>query len=187
MKKTLSYILLSFFTGLFLATTVCSLNITIARTFDPTENRLIAEDPAVIYDLPYKQPIIPKPNYLPGPEEDQQIDSEETIGGGRLFVTTILPRIAVMMIGFVGSLSLAFLVIAGFRFATNYGNDEAIDAAKKQAIFSVLGFLLALLSYAIVAILTNIKFVDDATQRTGPTEAETEETTTETTDDSQSD
>lgn len=167
MKKTLIYILLAIIT--LTQTSALSAN---ADALKSTQHLIAAETQEIPKPDAYQQPIIPKPTFLPGPSENQQEDyrannDPSKVGGLRLFVIQILPRIAIMMIGFVGSLSLVFLLISGFRFATNYGNDEAIDSAKKQAMFSVIGFMLALLSYTIVAILTNIEFVNDNTERTG--------------------
>ncbi len=118
----------------------------------------------------YVTPIIPKPDNIPGPEESAQGEQE------KIFGNKILPRIAVIAIGLVGGLSLLFLVIAGVRFATAFGNEEAVGNAKKQAIFAVVGLVLAMLSYAIVSILTNIRFVGDTSPDTVPTTEEPAET-----------
>ena len=67
------------------------------------------------------------------------------------------------MIGFVGGMSLIFLVIAGVRFATAYGNDEAAQKGKHQATYAIIGLIIALLSYTIVKIITNIKIEGDQT------------------------
>ena len=60
------------------------------------------------------------------------------------------------MIGFVGSMAFLFLVVAGVRYITAYGDEEAAGNAKNQAIYAVVGLVIALLSYTIVAIITNI-------------------------------
>ena len=43
-----------------------------------------------------------------------------------------------------------------------YGNDDAVADAKKQIIYSIAGFLMALLAFAIVRIIVNIR-IDTAT------------------------
>ena len=142
MKKLLIYILL-----------------TVTLTISMGQLAMAAETDGDLESVGYERPIIPQPQYLPGPSEGQQESSKNVFG------EKVLPRLAVMMTGFVGGMALVFLVIAGLRFAVSYGNDESIENAKKQAIFSIIGLLLALLAYAIVTILTNVEFVDDTTNR----------------------
>lgn len=112
---------------------------------------------------PFQPTLIPKPDYLPGPNPT----SQEAGGGTRKILTdTILPRYTIMLIGFVGSLALIYLVIGGVRFATAYGNDEATQKAKEQVIYALIAFILALLSYAIITIVINLKFEGNTTQLT---------------------
>ena len=107
----------------------------------------------------YTAPTIPKPDLLPGPDEARQKDK----GTRNILIDTILPFYGVGIIGFVGMLSIIFLIIAGVRFATAYGNDEAIQKAKGQAMYALIGLVIAILSYAIVRIITNIKYEDNTT------------------------
>lgn len=103
--------------------------------------------------LTYTQSTIPKPATIPGPTGGGSNDALR-----KTLVTKVLPRIAVGMIGTVASLSLVFLVIAGIRFATAYGNDEVIQKAKKQAIYAIIGLVVALMSYTIVTIVSNFNY-----------------------------
>jgi len=143
MKKTIIYILLIFLLSI-------SIIETTALAKDPQINSrtLIADDA-------YKPTIIPKPSLLPGPDEERQ---KKEKGARSILTDTILPFYAIALIGFVGMISLVFLIIAGVRFATAYGNDEAIQKAKDQAVYALVGLVIALLSYAIVRIITNIKY-----------------------------
>lgn len=104
----------------------------------------------------FVQPTIPQPQTVPG----DGINTKKTL------TETLLPRYAVGLIGFVSMAALVFLVIAGVRFATAYGNEEAVETAKKQIIYSILALLIALLSYTIVSIIINLKFEGDTTVRT---------------------
>lgn len=137
MKKTIIYILLV------LITSISTIGIT------ANASSIIAEDST------YERTIIPKPDLLPGPDEATQ---EGQGGAENILIDTILPYFAVGLIGFVGILSVVFLLIAGVRFATTYGDDEAIQKAKDQAMYALVGLILALLSYTIVRIVTNIKY-----------------------------
>ena len=98
---------------------------------------------------------IPKPDLLPGPTVLQQ----QTEGTRKIFTEKILPSIAVGAIGLVGGISLVFLVIGGVRFTIAYGNEESVTNAKNQIMYSIIGFIIALLAYAIVTAVTRIDIV----------------------------
>lgn len=115
-----------------------------------TPNIAYAED-----DTPTRKfvpAVIPKATNLPGPDTDTDKSNRKILG------ETVLPKIAVFIIGFVGGLSILFLVIGGVRFAMAYGNEEDITNAKNQVVYAIVGLLISLLSYAIVAIIINLKF-----------------------------
>ena len=99
--------------------------------------------------------IPPKSNFLPGPSEK---DFKNEKGVSETLTNNVLPKIAVYLIGIVGGAAMLFLVIAGVRFSTAYGNDESIQKAKNQALYAVVGIVVALLSYTIVQIVFNINF-----------------------------
>ena len=104
----------------------------------------------------FDAPIIPKPRFIPGPDEKEQNDTK---GGARgFFVDTILPFFGVRMVGFTGGVALLFLIISGVRFVTSYGNEEDIKKAKDQAMYAIIGFVIALISYAVVTIIINLEF-----------------------------
>lgn len=75
-----------------------------------------------------------------------RLGSEEILGIVRLIQTVI------------GSVALLFLIIAGLRMVANAGNEEVIDKAKKQIIYSVVGLLLIMVSESLVR---EIFFVND--------------------------
>lgn len=103
-----------------------------------------------------QQSVIPKPDGIPGIEQNQQADGG--LNTRNLLTEQVLPRFAVGTIGFVGTLSILFLIIGGVRFATAYGREEQIESAKKQITWSIAGFLIALLSYTIVSIVVQLDF-----------------------------
>lgn len=117
------------------------------------EENFAAEEAALLnklQDPDYVQSAIPKPTTLPGPEGENADRASLT--------SSILPRIAVGIIGFAGAAALIFLIIGGVRYATAYGEDEAVEKAKKQVMYAIIGFFLAILSYTIVTIITNLNF-----------------------------
>jgi hypothetical protein len=111
---------------------------------------LMSLSPAYAGDA--KQPLtIPEISTLPGPSvEDQES------GTRNILVERILPRAIITIVGFVGVAALVFLVVSGVRFAMAYGNEESIEKAKNQIIYAIVGFLIALLSYTIVRIVSNL-------------------------------
>lgn len=107
----------------------------------------------------FQSPIPPKPDYLPGP--DETILKDDASGTFRkTLITATLPRFAVILTGIVGIAAFLFLIISGIRFATAYTNEEAYEGAKKQAIYALVGFLIALLAYTVVNIIINIDFAN---------------------------
>lgn len=107
-----------------------------------------------VFAQDYKPSLIPKPDNLPGPviTESNQ-DQQRAVFGERL-----LPRFAIGFIGFVGAASVIFLVIGGVRYAMLYGNEEGVEKAKNQVVYAIVGLLVALLSYTIVTIVSNLDF-----------------------------
>lgn len=110
------------------------------------------------YARDFAPPTIPQPQTLPGQGVETKLD----------LVQSVLPKYAVGLVGFVAMGALVFLVIAGVRFVTAYGNEEAVETAKKQIIYSIVALLVALLSYTIVSIIINIKFEGDQTGKQTP-------------------
>ncbi len=101
-----------------------------------------------------KEIIPPKPDNLPGPSKEDF----EKAGASRILTASVLPKLTVYLIGIVAGVSVLFLVISGVRFATAYGNEEDTEKAKNQAVYAVVGIVLALLAYTIVQVILNIKF-----------------------------
>lgn len=61
-------------------------------------------------------------------------------------VTSIINLLLVI----VGIASVVMLIIGGFRYIFSQGNEKNIGAAKDTILYSVVGLIVALLSYAIV-------------------------------------
>ncbi len=77
---------------------------------------------------------------------------------GQGFQKALLPNITKAVIGLTGGLSLLFVIIGSVQILTAYGNDERLVAAKKTLTWAIAGLVIALLSYAVVQIITSIKF-----------------------------
>ncbi|MFA5352274.1 MAG: pilin [Candidatus Gracilibacteria bacterium] len=62
------------------------------------------------------------------------------------------------LIGWTAALSVVFLIIGGYQYLTAIGNDEQIKKAHKTITWSLIGVALAMLAFAIVQIVVNLKF-----------------------------
>lgn len=71
-------------------------------------------------------------------------------------LTALLVNIMKGFLGIIAVWAVAFIVIGGFRMVVSSGNEEAVLAAKKTITWAVLGLLVAVLSFAIVAIVQNL-------------------------------
>ena len=149
MKKLLKHISL-----IILISIVANITATVVSAAD-----LIAADTDETEDK-YRADPIPLPGNLPGIDPSLQVDAEGNLTTRNILTTRILPRFALSLIGFVGSIAILFLVVGGIRFATAYGKEESIESAKRQITWSIVGLLLAILSYTIVSIVVNIDFGD---------------------------
>jgi hypothetical protein len=70
----------------------------------------------------------------------------------------LLPGIASSIIGLTGALALLFAIVSGIQLLTSYGNADAGNKAKTTLTYSLIGVIIAGLSYAIVKIVASINF-----------------------------
>lgn len=71
-------------------------------------------------------------------------------------LTALVVNIMKGFLGIVAVWAVAFIVIGGFRMVISSGNEEAVLVAKKTITWAVLGLLIAVLSFAIIAIVQNL-------------------------------
>jgi hypothetical protein len=99
-----------------------------------------------------------KPTIIPeGTKEALQIPkspsgTEESL----YFRGGYLPEMTKIVIQGAGVAAVLFIIIGGIQILTAYGNDEAIGKAKKTIEYAIIGLLIAILSYAIVSIISVI-------------------------------
>jgi len=102
-----------------------------------------------------RPPIIPEGAELPEegfllPKTPTGQVEEQYFGG------TFLPAITRTVIEAAGIAAVLFIIIGGIQILTAYGNDEKIGKAKKTITYAIVGLLAAILSYAIVSIISAI-------------------------------
>ena len=83
-----------------------------------------------------------------------QIDNGELVAA----VTTLLSNAAIILMGFVGALSVIFLIVGGIQYITSAGNSDGSARAKKTITYAVGGLILALSTTAIINLIDNLFF-----------------------------
>ncbi len=110
-------------------------------------------------------PSIPKPDLLPGPDEASGAQDVQ-----HYFRNKAIPSFTARFIALIGGMAIIALVWSGIRFIGAGGEEEAITSAKKTATWAVAGFAIAILSYAIVSIVSSIQYPNEATPGGAPAE-----------------
>lgn len=88
---------------------------------------------------------------IPHTDPTQDIPEEQYFGG------VLLPHITRIVISAAGGLAFLFIIIGGIQILTAYSNEEKLGNAKKTVTYAVVGLLVAILSYAVVTIVSSIK------------------------------
>ncbi len=87
--------------------------------------------------------------------------------GGQLYQPSIkssfifsklIPFAIKYLIGLAGALAVIAIMIGGYQYLTAYGDQEQHKKATKTITWAVLGLILAITAYGIVALVTNIQF-----------------------------
>ena len=90
---------------------------------------------------------------------------ETAEGKEEIFITeTLLPNMTKSFIAFAGAAALLFLIIGAIQLLTAYGSDEKIATGKKTITYAIVGLVIALLSYAIVSIISSVQIVTPPAQ-----------------------
>lgn len=112
-------------------------------------------------------PTIPKPALLPGPNEGSGAKDVQ-----QYFRNKAIPNFTAGFIGLISGMAIIALVWSGIRFISAGGEEEAITSAKKTATWAIAGLAIAILSYAIVSIITSIQYPNETTPSGTPAEEE---------------
>lgn len=70
-------------------------------------------------------------------------------------ITTLLQNAMYWLLGAVGFLGVIGFVISGILYLTAAGDEDQIDKAKKAMMYSIIGVVVALLGFIIIAAATN--------------------------------
>ena len=61
-----------------------------------------------------------------------------------------------VLLYFAGAIAVLLLIIGGFRYVTSAGNDESMEKAKKTITSAIIGLVIIIMAYAIVAVINNL-------------------------------
>jgi glucan phosphoethanolaminetransferase (alkaline phosphatase superfamily) len=70
--------------------------------------------------------------------------------GGDEQIQPIIKTVINTLLYILGALAVIMIIFAGFRYTTSGGDANAVTSAKKTLLYSVVGLIVAILSYAIV-------------------------------------
>ena len=77
-------------------------------------------------------------------------DVASAYGNNNLDIRTIIARIIVIVLQFLGVIFLGLTIFAGFRYMTAAGNEEQTKKAVSQIKDSVIGLVIVLASWVLV-------------------------------------
>lgn len=89
-------------------------------------------------------------------------------------INWVIADIIVVMLQMAGVLAIFFIIQSGFTYVRAFGQEEAIQSAKKGLTWAILGLCLVILSYAIVQAIIRITLSVEPATTTTTTEASTE-------------
>lgn len=69
---------------------------------------------------------------------------------------TIVANVLNTLSVFIFAVALIVMIFAGFRMTTSAGNPAAVQAAKNMIIYSIVGIVVVVLSYALVRFILRI-------------------------------
>ncbi len=70
--------------------------------------------------------------------------------------TTFMLLIIKWILGIIGIFAVLFIMIGGFKMITAQGNQESYEGAKKTITWAVIGLVVAILSFSMIAIVENL-------------------------------
>ena len=68
----------------------------------------------------------------------------------------LLSDIIKILLSFAGVIGVIFLILGGYRYIASQGNEEGMEKAKKTIMGALIGIVLIILSFAVVAIINNL-------------------------------
>ncbi len=99
---------------------------------------------------------IPKPEFLPGPEED--VEASETQD---YVLNVTIPRVINIGIGVLGIAAFIGILFSAIQMLTAYGNEDKLNKAKTNLRYALIGFVVIILSYAIISVVVAVALPEE--------------------------
>lgn len=80
------------------------------------------------------------------------VNTGGAVNGPLLIASKVIRFVASL----IGGVAVAILIYAGLKIVTSHGNDEALNEAKKMAIYALGGVILFLLTEFIIGYVVNV-------------------------------
>ena len=75
---------------------------------------------------------------------------------GSSSVSELVGKVLEWVLGVAGSIALLMFIVGGVMYITSTGNEQKIGVAKKIINWTLIGLIIVLVSYSVIAILDNI-------------------------------
>ena len=95
-----------------------------------------------------------KPKKLPGPSFSESNPS--TKDKQRTILNEFLPKFSIRLLIFITIACLLGVIYGGFLYISDLGEEQNLEQAKKAITYSIVGLIVAFLSFAIVQIINVI-------------------------------
>lgn len=86
-----------------------------------------------------------------GANRDQPI-----CNSGQRSLSDLIGQISTTMLFLLGAIAVVMIIIGGIRYTTSGGDPQQTKAAKDTVLYAVIGLVVALLAYAIVAFIVKV-------------------------------
>jgi len=106
----------------------------------------------------------------PPPSEETKLAKplgSEVLPGGQIYQTDfktsaifskVIPFAIKTLVGLATALAVIALMVGGYQYLTAYGDTTKHQQATKTLTWAILGLILSITAYAIVALVTSFKF-----------------------------
>lgn len=84
------------------------------------------------------------------------VDPNDPNNGGLNAVTALIHNAIAIALYAAGALSVIFITIGGLRYVLSAGNPAAVKSAKDTIMYAIIGLIVTLSTWAILAFATNI-------------------------------
>lgn len=91
---------------------------------------------------------------LTTPEPDCEIESPSEKGIGR-FIWKIVLNVVEFMLQLVAYISIAYIIVGGFKYMTSSGSPDGMTKAKRTITNAIVGLVISIFSVAIVNVVVN--------------------------------